>query len=223
MKLLSLLTKFGEVFKLFQLQHTLRNSKGRKWSIGQLLLVKKWRDFLKSKTDSSINSFQNRSALPFEHEEIILVTENRFGGSSRLVKLICGSETKLKTRNGKVNSLEHNLAIGKCEGNLLEVKSVPYHLQRPSLADYVVHMKRVATPCYPKDIQAMISMGDVRLGSVVLEAGTGSGALTLYLSNAGSDFLFLDIYNLSSLFFSLPLLPSFSPLFSSLSAISNAD
>ncbi|KAK3739929.1 hypothetical protein QZH41_015974, partial [Actinostola sp. cb2023] len=45
-------------------------------------------------------------------------------------------------------------------------------------------MKRVATPSYPKDIQAMLSMAQIRQGSCVLEAGTGSGALTLFLSRA---------------------------------------
>jgi len=207
MKLLSLFPKLKEISKLLQVQDTLKPLQGRKWSFGELLLVKKWRDFLNCTTDKLYSiSFQKRN-LPFRNEEIILVTEHRFGGTSRLVKLICGSETKLKTRSGKINSLEHNLAIGKYDGDFVEVKNIPYHLQRVSLADYVVHMKRVATPCYPKDIQAMISMGDVRQGGMVLEAGTGSGALTLYLSNAGNDrksFLLL-FSSLNSLLFSFLL------------------
>ena len=58
-------------------------------------------------------------------------------------------------------------------------------LQRPSLEEYVLHMARGPTPMYPKDAAACLTMMDVGNGHRVLECGTGSGALTLFLSRLG--------------------------------------
>lgn len=145
-------------------------------------MTRKWRGFLNPQT---VRQLPRQKSLPFQNEEMVIVTENRFGGPSRLVRLLLNSETKLKTRNGKISILEHNFILGKQHGDIVQLKEIPYKLQRASLEDYVVYMKRIATPSYPKDIQAMLSMAEVRQGSIVLEAGTGSGALTLFLSHAG--------------------------------------
>lgn len=55
---------------------------------------------------------------------------------------------------------------------------------RPRLADYALRMPRGAQLVYPKDLGPMIHWGDVRPGDTVVEAGTGSGALTLALLRA---------------------------------------
>jgi tRNA (adenine57-N1/adenine58-N1)-methyltransferase catalytic subunit len=55
---------------------------------------------------------------------------------------------------------------------------------RPRLADYVLTMRRGAQVVYPKDLGPMIHWGDARSGHTVVEAGTGSGALTLALLDA---------------------------------------
>jgi tRNA (adenine57-N1/adenine58-N1)-methyltransferase catalytic subunit len=52
---------------------------------------------------------------------------------------------------------------------------------RPRLADYVLTMRRGAQVVYPKDLGPMIHWGDARTGHLVVEAGTGSGALTMAL------------------------------------------
>ena len=52
------------------------------------------------------------------------------------------------------------------------------------MADYIRIMPRVATVVYPKDIGAIITYGDIFPGARVLEAGTGSGALTIALARA---------------------------------------
>jgi tRNA (adenine57-N1/adenine58-N1)-methyltransferase len=55
---------------------------------------------------------------------------------------------------------------------------------RPSLAHYVLKMPRGAQVIYPKDLGAIIMAADIFQGAVVLEAGTGSGALTMALLRA---------------------------------------
>lgn len=55
---------------------------------------------------------------------------------------------------------------------------------RPRLADFVLKMKRGAQVVYPKDTGAILVYGDIHLGAVVVEAGTGSGALTMALTRA---------------------------------------
>lgn len=57
-------------------------------------------------------------------------------------------------------------------------------VHRPSLEEYVLHMRRAATPTYPKDAAAMVMLLDLFPGARVLEAGTGSGGLTLFLARA---------------------------------------
>lgn len=52
---------------------------------------------------------------------------------------------------------------------------------RPRLADYVLKMPRGAAVVYPKDMGPIAVYADLGPGMTVLEAGTGSGALTLAL------------------------------------------
>ena len=54
----------------------------------------------------------------------------------------------------------------------------------PRLADYILNMKRGAQVVYPKDIGPILVWGDIGLDMTVLEAGTGSGALTMALVRA---------------------------------------
>jgi len=54
----------------------------------------------------------------------------------------------------------------------------------PSLEDYVLKMPRRAQIIYPKDAARIVSLLDLSPGKRVLEAGTGSGSLTLFLGRA---------------------------------------
>lgn len=55
---------------------------------------------------------------------------------------------------------------------------------KPLLADYVLTMPRGATIVYPKDAAMIIGVADIYPGARVLEAGVGSGALTISLLRA---------------------------------------
>jgi tRNA (adenine57-N1/adenine58-N1)-methyltransferase len=82
-------------------------------------------------------------------------------------------------------TLPHDDLIGRPEGcvarSSLGGKLVAV---RPRLADYILNMKRGAQVVYPKDIGPILVWGDIGPGVTVLEAGTGSGALTMALVRA---------------------------------------
>lgn len=84
--------------------------------------------------------------------------------------------------------IEHDTIIGSPEGTFVEAGGGSRMLAvRPTLADYVLKMSRGAQIVYPKDIGAILVEADIFPGATVLEAGTGSGSLTLALARAVGD------------------------------------
>jgi tRNA (adenine57-N1/adenine58-N1)-methyltransferase len=68
------------------------------------------------------------------------------------------------------------------------IGATTYLAQRPLLADYVLSMPRGAQVVYPKDSAGIVAMADVFPGAHVVEAGVGSGALSMSLLRAvGED------------------------------------
>ncbi len=55
---------------------------------------------------------------------------------------------------------------------------------RPTFAERVTGRRRKAQPIYPKDLAAILMYADVHPGANVLEAGSGTGALTAALVRA---------------------------------------
>jgi tRNA (adenine57-N1/adenine58-N1)-methyltransferase len=85
-------------------------------------------------------------------------------------------------------SLAHDELIGQPEGSVVtSAGGTAYLAVRPLLADYVLSMPRGAQVIYPKDSAQIVTWGDIRPGARVLEAGAGSGALTLSLLRAVGD------------------------------------
>lgn len=81
--------------------------------------------------------------------------------------------------------IPHDAILGQRDGSWLRSSlGLRYLAVRPTLAEYVLEMPRGAQVIYPKDLAMIIFWADVCPGCRVLEAGTGSGALTLALLRA---------------------------------------
>lgn len=82
-------------------------------------------------------------------------------------------------------SFEHDALIGNPEGTVVTTTGGTAYLAfRPLLTDYVLSMPRGAAVVYPKDAAQIIAMADIFPGARVIEAGVGSGALTMSLLRA---------------------------------------
>ncbi|MEK7253027.1 MAG: tRNA (adenine-N1)-methyltransferase [Actinomycetota bacterium] len=81
--------------------------------------------------------------------------------------------------------LRHEAIVGVNPGTVVRSSSgARIAVLRPRLADYILKMRRGAQVIYPKDIGPILHWTDIRPGHLVVEAGTGSGALTLALLGA---------------------------------------
>ncbi|MEP6477345.1 MAG: tRNA (adenine-N1)-methyltransferase [Actinomycetota bacterium] len=115
---------------------------------------------------------------PFQAGERILFVDAR--DRTYLVRL--QAKGTFHTHGG---ALSHDLVIGRPEGLRLEtVGGMALTAFRPRFADYALKMPRGAQVIYPKDIGPVLMYGDVFPGARVVEAGTGSGALTIALTRA---------------------------------------
>jgi tRNA (adenine57-N1/adenine58-N1)-methyltransferase len=83
----------------------------------------------------------------------------------------------------------HDDLIGLPEGSVVSTTAgLKFTAFIPLLSDYVLSMPRGATIVYPKDAAMIIGVADVYPGAHVLEAGVGSGALSLSILRAvGTD------------------------------------
>lgn len=91
----------------------------------------------------------------------------------------------LHTHRGQI---DHDALIGQPPGiSTASSKGVVFLAMRPHLDDYVLGMPRGAAVIYPKDAARIVTLADVAPGSVVVEAGVGSGALACYLIRAAGS------------------------------------
>lgn len=122
-----------------------------------------------------------RRTGPFQVGDQVQLTDPK--GRHHTITLETGRE--FHTHKG---SFKHDALIGQPEGSLVtSTGGVVYLALRPLLADYVLSMRRGATVIYPKDAAQIIAMADVFPGARVVEAGVGSGALTMSLLRAAGD------------------------------------
>lgn len=98
-----------------------------------------------------------------------------------------GRRYQVRLQNGSTFSIHsgavpHDELIGLPEGSLVTTAlGARLLVLRPTLADRVVLRRRSAQPIYPKDLGAVLMHADIHPGAAVLEAGIGTGALTLAL------------------------------------------
>ncbi|HEX3565825.1 MAG TPA: tRNA (adenine-N1)-methyltransferase [Acidimicrobiales bacterium] len=125
------------------------------------------------------SSLEDRSRLT-EGERVLMVDakERRY-----LITLRAG--TKFHTHMGIV---VHDDLIGAPEGStVLGSTGRRFVVVRPTLSDVVLKMPRGAQVIYPKDLAAILVQADIAPGMRVLEAGVGSGALSMALLRAGAE------------------------------------
>ncbi len=125
------------------------------------------------------------------------------GAAHRRGPFKVGDQVQLTDPKGRMNSVtlqagksfhthrgsfEHDQLIGRPEGwVLVSTGGVSYLALRPLLADFVLSMPRGATVVYPKDAGQIVHMADIFPGARVIEAGAGSGALSIALLRAVGD------------------------------------
>lgn len=81
--------------------------------------------------------------------------------------------------------IAHDDLIGLPDGSVVANQvGVEYLALRPLLSDFVMSMPRGAAIVYPKDAAQILAQADVFPGATVVEAGVGSGALSLWLLRA---------------------------------------
>ncbi len=115
---------------------------------------------------------------PFAQGDACLLFDIK--GRRYLIELIPG-----RSFHSHRGALPHDEIIGSPEGSSLETTSGGHlTVVRPRLADYVLKMSRGANVLYPKDAAALMVWADIGPGMTVLEAGTGSGGLTMMLARA---------------------------------------
>lgn len=111
-----------------------------------------------------------------------------------------GDRCQLTDPKGKINTvslkhgeefhthrgvIKHDDIIGLPDASVvLNSSGIEYLVMRPLLVDFVMSMPRGAAIIYPKEAQAILGQADIFPGARVVEAGVGSGALSLWLLRA---------------------------------------
>ncbi len=115
---------------------------------------------------------------PLQAGERVTLTDSR--GRRHSVQLVEG-----KAFHSTKGALPHTDMIGRPEGiTVTSAGGTTFLVMRPLMSDYTVAMPREAAVIYPKDAAQILMWGDIYPGARVLEAGVGSGAMTIALLRA---------------------------------------
>jgi tRNA (adenine57-N1/adenine58-N1)-methyltransferase len=125
----------------------------------------------------TVSGAENRRG-PFREGDRVQLTDPK----GRLHTITLAPGKQFHTHRGH---LLHDDLIGAPDGSTVtNTAGVEYLALRPLLSDYVMSMPRGAAVVYPKDAGQIVMMADVHPGAVVVEAGVGSGALSMSLLRA---------------------------------------
>lgn len=106
-------------------------------------------------------------------------------GKGRMHTITLSAGKEFHTHRGR---LLHDDLISAPDGTVVtNTAGMAYLALRPLLADYVMSMPRGAAVIYPKDSGQIVMMADIFPGATVVEAGVGSGALSMSLLRAVGD------------------------------------
>lgn len=120
-------------------------------------------------------------SAPLSEGDLCLVVDSK----GRRYLLTLSEDGTFSTHQGVV---PHTELIGQVDGaRFTSPAGGKFTIVRPRLADYILKMKRGAQVVYPKDLGPILIYGDIAPGQTVVEAGTGSGALTMALLRAVGD------------------------------------
>jgi tRNA (adenine57-N1/adenine58-N1)-methyltransferase len=96
-----------------------------------------------------------------------------------LIKVKAGE--KVHTHAGFI---EYDSIIGKEYGSgIVSSTSRTFRLLKPTIADFLMKFSRPTQVVYPKDLGMIAAWTGLSPGKVVIESGTGSGALTAFMAN----------------------------------------
>ena len=116
-----------------------------------------------------------RPSGPFRYGDRVQLT----GPKNRLHTITLREGGELHTHHGV---LRHSVLVGQPDGSVVRNSGDHEYLAlRPLLRDFVMSMPRGAAIVYPKDAAQILAQADVFPGATVVEAGVGSGALSLWL------------------------------------------
>ncbi|MEW6069538.1 MAG: tRNA (adenine-N1)-methyltransferase, partial [Candidatus Thermoplasmatota archaeon] len=108
--------------------------------------------------------------------ELVLLLDER--GRKALVKVKDKVE-KIK----KLGVFNPNILIGKEWGSTIEIDRRKFFVLKPNIVDKIETIRRKAQIVLPKDSALVALYCDIKNGSIVVEGGIGSGALTIVLAN----------------------------------------
>ena len=120
------------------------------------------------------------SPAKFEYGSLVLLVDRKH--RRYLVRLAEGGSF-----HSHAGYIAHADIVGQTDGYLARsTLGAAYLAVTPTLSDFIFEMPRGAQVIYPKDIGAILVQADIYPGARVLEAGVGSGALSMAMLRAGA-------------------------------------